>query len=105
MRNTELYFAQTFCWEHNIFVVVKPINNLGKYRLAISRNGREKLGDEIYEGTAKLKWQVIETAQGIQKKIKVLVPPVHERIKELYIDIYNKNFNIKPVKPAELITN
>lgn len=109
MRDTELYFAQHFCWDHNIFIVVKPVNNNLKYRLAISRNGREKLGTQIYGDKQTL--ELIETtdANGKKKKVTVRIPSVHEKIKELYLDIYRKSCHVKPYpvkfeKPAEFET-
>lgn len=82
MRNTELYFAQKYCWDHRIYVVVKTTPRVGKYKLAISTAGREKIGNEVYES-------------GFSTKIvdghRVQVPPLHVKIAELYITIYKTN--------------
>lgn len=96
MRDTELYFAMHFCWDHNIFIVVKPINNNLKYRLAISRNGKEKLGTQIYGDKPSLEMIEQADANGKKKKVTIRIPSVHEQIKALYLDIYRKSCHIKP---------
>jgi hypothetical protein len=91
MRNTELYFAQKFCWDHQIFVVVKTTPKLGRYKLAVSRAGREKIGEEVYESNGYIRTVEMISPTGLKTKHKIPVPPLHVKIAELYIDIYHKN--------------
>lgn len=94
MRNTELYFAQNYCWDHNIVVVVKQTGKPGKYRIAISRNGREKLGEEIYENHSSVRLMEVTSPTGQKTKHRYTVPPLHEKIESIYIDIFRKNGGI-----------
>lgn len=98
MRNTELYFAQKYCWDHNIFVVVKLTSKSGKYRIAISRNGREKLGEEIYENHSHMRLVELQSPTGQKTKHKVVVPAVHDKIESIYIDIFRKNGGMETVE-------
>lgn len=94
MRNQDLLFidAQRYCWSNQTLIYVKPTYRKGVYRICISRNGREKLGHEEYEGTPTYKTEILK--QGNKElKIKKRIPPVHEKIRELYIDIYQKAIN------------
>lgn len=97
MVNTEFIKVLKVCWEHNVFVVVKPISR-GKYKLAISRNGREKIGEKIYEDKPVHKTLIFEKNN---KKYRqdVTIPSVHQMIESLYKDLYNKNFKGMEPKP------
>lgn len=94
MQNQDILFieAQRFCWHNETFIFVKTTVKKGRYRICISRNGKEKLGHEEYEGSVTFKTEVAK--QGNKEvKIKKRIPPVHEKIRELYIDIYQKSIN------------
>lgn len=104
MRNTEFYFATNYCWENGIFIVVKPVNNNGQYRLAISRNGKEKIGHQVYKDKSTIKMINNIVAYGTQKNTTERVPAVDEKIKELYIDIFRKNINNHEVQIEVLKT-
>lgn len=44
MDPKELYKYTSFCWERDIKVLPKPVNNRGLYRIKIERNGRGNTG-------------------------------------------------------------
>jgi hypothetical protein len=71
--------------------VVKCTSIKGRYRLAISRNGREKVGEEIYEHDISFRTFETESPTGIKTKHKIAVPPYWKKMEEIYIDIYEKN--------------
>jgi len=104
MRDTPFIIASKVCWEHNIYVIVKPIGN-HRYKLAISRNGREKLGEQIYGDKTVQKFKMIETSDGKKHRQEIMVESVHKKIEELYIDIYQKNFKGMMPQPIESNTN
>lgn len=99
MRDTALIIAMKVCWEHNIFVVVKPIGN-NRYKLAISRNGREKIGEQVYGDKATQKYKVVEIS-GKKYKEEVTVESVHKKIEELYLHLYETNF--KGIQPKPIV--
>lgn len=84
--------AQRYCWFNNIYVVVKPQPKKGIYKIAISRSGKEKIGHQEYEGTLSFTTVVEKKGDKIIKH-KVPVPSVHTKIRELYLDIYQKSIN------------
>lgn len=84
--------AQKYCWFNEIYVLVKPLPKRGIYKIIISRSGKEKVGHQEYED--KLSFKTIEEKKGDKVlKHKVAVPSVHTKIRELYLDIYQKSFN------------
>jgi hypothetical protein len=99
MENKALVRAMKVCWEHKMFVVVKPITK-DKFRLAISRNGKEKVGEKVYENKPVTKILFIE-ANGKKYRQEVVIPSVHQMIETLYMDLYEKNF--KGMEPAPVI--
>ena len=99
MRDTALYIATKVCWDHDVYVVVKPISQ-HKYKLAISRNGREKPGEQVYGDHPVTKPIFIER-NGKKYRQEVFVPSVHQKIVELYLDLYQKNFKGMMPKPIE----
>jgi len=100
MRNTDLYIATKVCWEHDVFVVVKPFGN-NKYKIAISRNGREKIGEQIYSDVPKSKVLIYEKG-GKKYRQDITIPSVHQKIEELYLHLYITNF--KGIQPAAIVS-
>lgn len=99
MRITPLYIATKVCWEHDIYVVIKPVSNK-KYRLAISRNGREKLGEQIYELQDVIK--KVEVERFGRKQIQeVIIPGLYRKIEQLYLHLYETNFKGMMPQPIE----
>ena len=98
MRNSALYIATKVCWEHNVFVIIKPVTKI-KFKIAISRNGKEKLGEQVYGD--KTVWKTVTTeVRGRTIKQAVEFPSVHKKVEMLYLDLYEKNF--KGMQPAPL---
>lgn len=93
MEAKELVAITNTCWKHGIYVIVKPINNQGNYKLAVLKNGRETIGEEVYRDKAYEKITLEKKEAGPPKRIKTQIPSVHEKIQELYLKIYNKNFS------------
>lgn len=91
MRDTLFYKASKYCWEHNIYVVVVPLASPGKFKLALSTNGKEKLGQEIYEVKSSRRLVSVVLPSGKLENQSVEVVPLHVGIQNLYISIYNKN--------------
>jgi hypothetical protein len=103
MRDTPFIIATKVCWEHNFFVVVKPIGN-HRCKLAISRNGKEKIGEQVYSDKTEKKVKIVEKA-GKKYREEILVESYHKKIEALYLDLYKKNFapmQPKPIIPEEL---
>jgi hypothetical protein len=67
----------------------KPSNSQ-RYKVIISRNGNEKIGDEIYLEEPYYKKVEKKTRTGVVT-VKVLVPSIWDKILELYIDVCIKN--------------
>lgn len=66
-------------------IVIYPIfYSRGKYKIAIKRDGKEKIGDDVYEDTAV-----------IDKKTKERTPAIHEKIHSLYRLMANRIRNQK----------
>lgn len=89
MDAKEVYKYMSWCISKNILIYPKA-SNTGKYRIIICRNGKEKLGNEIYQDKETYKTVDVKTKNGVKKE-KVRVPPLHDRIYELYKDIFEKN--------------
>jgi hypothetical protein len=103
MRDSALYVATKVCWEHDIYVVVVPVYNK-KYRLAISRNGREKLGEQIYGDKEVTKTIEVEKYNKVQKH-EIIIPSVHKKIEQLYLHLYETNFKGMMPQPIESNNN
>ncbi|MBN8565257.1 MAG: hypothetical protein J0M25_00795 [Flavobacteriales bacterium] len=99
MDNKEFNKVLKVCWEHDVFVVVKPITR-GRYKLAISRNKREKLGENVYEDKPVNKTLIFEK-NGKKYRQDVTIPSVHQMIEKLYFDLYEKNFKGMEPQPVE----
>jgi hypothetical protein len=74
----------------NLITIYPKASNSGKYKIIINRNGREKVGSEIYENTSYIKEESILTPRGPQK-VRVKVPSVWEKILELYKETCKRN--------------
>lgn len=72
-----------------VIIYPKP-SNFKKYKIIISRNGNEKIGDEIYLDEPYYKTVEKKTRTGFVTE-KVLVPSIWDKILELYKDICMKN--------------
>lgn len=84
--------AQKYCWFNEIYVLVKPLPKRGVYKIIISRNGKEKVGNQEYQDS--LSFKIIEEKKGEKIiKHKIPIPSVHTKIRELYLDLYQKSFN------------
>lgn len=97
MDPRDFYIQQKVCWERGITVYPKPTNKRRHYRIVICRNGREKVGEEIYTDKAYEKI-VIDKSSGVIKKNVQLIPSVWDKMLMIYDDIYKKNFfGMKPL--------
>jgi hypothetical protein len=77
------------CIDNHITIYPKP-SNLGKYKIIINTNGREKVGEEIYENESYIKEMILHTPSGIKRE-KIKVPSVWDKIHELYKTICDRN--------------
>jgi hypothetical protein len=89
MDGKEFYIYAKPCNENGITIYPKGCNN-GKYKIIINKNGREKIGVEIYEDKEYIKQETILTPRGPQK-IKVQVPSVWDKILDLYKQTCKRN--------------
>ncbi|UOX35288.1 hypothetical protein LXD69_07155 [Flavobacterium sediminilitoris] len=93
MDQKEAYIYKKWCLENKITIYPKPVTNNGsRCKIVINRNGKEKIGSEIYEVQKTFKEVEIQTPSGM-KKVKQVIPPLYEKIEQLYKDTYFKNQN------------
>ena len=102
MRNSEFYYAFKFCEARNIRIYPIPVNNSGSMKICINRSGRESIGHEIYKNSVSHRLIDVQN-NGVVKKVKITIPPIHVKIEELLIDIYRKNGGIN--QPGHLFNN
>jgi hypothetical protein len=83
------------CHNHGTTIYPKP-SNTGKYKIIINTRGTEKIGEETYQDQSYIKELIIKTPQGI-KRIKTVVPSIHDKIADLYKQICETNKLLEPI--------
>jgi hypothetical protein len=89
MDGKEFHKYAKACNDNQITIYPKASNS-GKYKIIINRNGREKIGDQVYENTSYTREESIHTPSGPQK-VTIRVPSVWDKILELYKETCSRN--------------
>jgi len=95
MDGKKFYQYAKICNDNHITIYPK-CSNTGKYKIIINTRGREKTGEEIYEDKKYIKEVNIQTPNG-QKKVKIEVPSIWDKIAQLYQQICEKNKLLEPI--------
>lgn len=92
MKQDDLLFieAQRYCWFYQTFIYVKPTSKKGVYRIAISKCGKEEIGKNEYENCISYK-KITKKEGNKEVVVKEKIPAIHEKIRELYINIYKES--------------
>lgn len=87
----KLYKYMKPCLDHNILIYPKPqSSNGGRYKIVIERNGKPKVGSEIYKNELSYKKVQKQGKTGFEE-VKVEVPSIWDKIFQLYREIAIKN--------------